>query len=98
MIENDWLILESILYAMKYRPEYPEELDEKEIKLEKVRVGSLNAVMPILGMAKTFASRLPEEFILQNLDEGWLMHRANERFPILAERVKAHGEKREKMA
>lgn len=82
---------------MRHRPEYPKELSQEEVaRLEKARAGMTRTVLPLLGMAKTIASKLPRSFIEERLDGGWLMRRANERFPILAERVKAHGEKGEK--
>ena len=97
MIENDWYIIESMFYAMRYRPDYPEGLTKEEIaRLEKARHGMLRAVMPILQLARTVASRLPPELIEQKLDGGWFMRRAKEKFPVLAERVEAHGDKGKK--
>jgi len=97
MIENDWFLIESLIYSLHYKPDYPEELSEQEVAhLEGLRAGMVRAVMPVLGMAKTIASRLPASFIEERLDAGWLKRRANERFPILTERVEAHKEKGER--
>ena len=103
MIENGYYIIESLLYAMRYRPSYARDaararmrLSEQEIAhLEGLRAGMARVVLPMLGMAKTIASRLPASFIEERLDAGWLKRRANERFPILAERVETHEEKGE---
>jgi len=79
---------------MRYQPEYPKELTPEEVaKLKNARAGMTRSVLPLLGMAKTVASKLPASFIEERLDGDWLMRRANEKFPVLAERVKAHGEK-----
>ena len=94
MIENGWTILDSLFYAMRYQPVYPSQLSPEEVeRLERIRAGATRVVLPILGMAKAIASRLPPDMIMKKLDGDWLMRRANERFPILAERIRMHGEK-----
>jgi len=96
MIKNDWTILEAIFYGIHYKPDYPEELSEKEIRrLEQMRIGAAKAVLPTLGMAKMIASKFPSEYIEEKLDAGWLMRRADEKFPELAERIRAHGKRGE---
>jgi len=97
MIENGWTLLDSLFYAIRYRPVYPEELSPEEVEsIESMRMGAAKAVLPVLGIARTIASKLPPDLIEERLDGDWLMRRANERFPILAERIKVHGEKGER--
>jgi hypothetical protein len=92
-IENNWSILEALMKAMK-KPDYPKELSKEEIeRLESFRGNLVRVVLPALGMAKTFASKLPEELIVEKLNADWLMKRAEQKFPLLAERIKAHGDK-----
>jgi hypothetical protein len=92
-IDNDWSILEAVFKATK-KPEYPKELSSEEIeKLERYRAGFIRVALPALGMAKTFASRLPEELIMEKLNADWLLGKGEQKFPMLAERVKAKGEK-----
>lgn len=97
MISRNWFILESLFYAMRYKPEYPAELSSEEIiRAEGARTGMVKTVLPLLGMAKTIASKLPSSLIEEKLDGAWLMRRAKEKFPVLAERVEVHGEQGEK--
>jgi len=94
MIEHDWYIIESLFYAMRYKPSYPDGLSEEQIaQLESSRAGITKIVLPALGMAKMVANKLPPSLIENSLDGGWLMRRAKERYPVLAERVEAHGER-----
>lgn len=92
MIVNDWSLIEVVLNAIYRKPEYPPELSEEEVsRLEELRKQVGVFVLPLLGMARMIASKMPEEYIVERLDGGWLMRRIDEKFPELSDEIRKHG-------
>lgn len=94
MIENDWHVIESIFYAIRCGPRYPDSITREEAeKLNGWWVTASKTVLAMLGMAKSVASQLPPELILEKLNGEWLMRRMRESYPELAEKVEGYGER-----
>jgi len=97
MIDHDWYLIESIFYSVRYQPNYPSELSEKEIaKLERMRATMLKTVLPILGMVRFVASKFPPEAVEAKVTPDWLLGKGKKRFPQLVRVVKKKGEKARK--
>ena len=94
MIENDWYVIESIFYAIRCGPKYPDSLSREEAeRLNSWWITASKMVLAMLGMAKSIASQLPPELVLEKLNGEWLMRRMRESYPELAEKVEEYGER-----
>ena len=88
MIDNDWYVIESVLWAAKHKPDYPSELSEEEVKrMETSRDRMTRMAMAALGFARMIASRFPrplvEEYLNVDYAFKWLKNKRPELLPIL---------------
>jgi hypothetical protein len=94
-IERDWSILESVFYGL-YRPPieaYRMMKPEEVRRLEAFRRSLAKAVLPVLSMARTIASRFPPEAVEGKVTADWLLQKGEKRFPQVVEVVKKHGDR-----
>jgi len=96
MIQNDYYIIESILYAAKRRPDYSQVkglTPEMARRVEARRAFMTKMALGILGMVKSFASRIPrpvlEQYLTPERFEKWM----REKYPDLWKVVEKYGEK-----
>ena len=88
MIDSDWYVIESVLWAAKHKPDYPSELSEEEVKrIEASRDRMTRMAMAALGFARMIASRFPrplvEEYLNVDYAFKWLKNKRPELLPIL---------------
>lgn len=88
MIDHDWYVIESVLWAAKRQPNYPSELSEEEVKrMEASRDRMTRMAMAALGFARMIASRFPRPLVEEYLNVGyafkWLKDKRPELLPIL---------------
>lgn len=88
MINHDWYVIESILWAAKRQPNYPPELSEEEMKhMEASRLRMTRMAMAALGFSRMIASRFPrplvEEYLNTEYAFKWLKNKRPELLPIL---------------
>jgi hypothetical protein len=88
MINHDWYVIESILWAAKQQPNYPPELSEEEMNhMEASRLRMTRMAMASLGFARMIASRFPrplvEEYLNTEYAFKWLKNKRPELLPIL---------------
>lgn len=95
LIENDRDILACIFSGMIRPPvDYYQRIPLEEAqKIERIRRSMAKTVLPVLGMARTMASKFPSEAVEKKITAEWLMSKGEKKFPKLVEVVKAHGEK-----
>lgn len=97
-IDNEWYIINSIYYNfLGYQPDYSKmDLSQKELeKAEKVRRSEFlkRMVIPALERARWLAAKFPSKIIEEKITPEWLMKKGEENRPVIAEVVKARGEK-----
>jgi len=86
MVEKDYHSLSCLFYSLAHMPDYEKEglTPEEAKRMEAIRLNSARAILPILGMARTFAARFPAEAIESKVTAEWLMRRAEKSHPELA--------------
>jgi len=94
MIERDKHIIASTFYAIRHRPNYPEDLSADQIRrLEAFRAQLARVALPVLGMMRRVASGFPPEVVERQVTPEWLMRRARNQFPMLADVVCMQGKR-----
>jgi|GEM_PF-7087100 len=94
-IANDWNILESFFYGL-YRPPlkaYGQMKPQEAERLERFRRSMAETVLPIIGMARTIASRFPAEAVEDKVKADWLLEKCGKCFPELVSVINMHGER-----
>jgi len=97
-IDNEWYIIGSIYYNLKeLEPTWSKMnlSEEEKLKVEKIRRSDFlkRLVIPALERAQWLASKFPASMIEQKITPEWLMKKGDENRPIIAEVVRARGEK-----
>jgi len=94
-IENNWTILESIFYNLNRVPtDAYAKLTPKEVAMaERIRRGMTRTVLPVLGMARTVASKFPPSAVESKVTPDWLLEKGRKRFPELVAVIEKHGER-----
>jgi len=95
LIENNWTILESIFYNLNRVPTdaYAKLTPKEAAMVERIRRGMTRTVLPVLGMARTVASKFPPSAVESKVTPDWLLEKGRKRFPELVAVVEKHGER-----
>jgi len=94
-IRNDWYLLESIFYSLSNPPleAYRQMTPEEVARAEAIRRNMAKTVLPLLGMARRVAAVFPPSAVEGKVTAEWLLGKAREKVPELAEAVEAEGER-----
>ena len=99
MIDHDYLIIESLYFAIRHPPtaEYYEKMDPKEAKkVEKTRMFGEKVGLPLLGMMRVVARQFPYKAVEGKVTPEWLKRRGREKFPELVKVIEEKGPAGEK--
>jgi len=88
MIDNNWYVIESVLWAANQQPNYPHELSQEEVEhMEASRERVTRMALAALGFARMITSRFPrplvEEYLNIEYAFKWLKNKRPELLPIL---------------
>ena len=91
MIDNDWTIIASIVYAMKHRPNYPKELSPEEVRrLESRRIAICKITWTNLLMIRQLVARLPRSLVERYLNKDYAMKYFRKKIPWVVEVIEKH--------
>jgi len=77
-----------------FRPPQYEGVKPQEIqKIEEIRQNLARTVLPVIGMARTIASRFSFETVDAKVTGEWLLKKAKVKFPEVATIIESHGER-----
>jgi hypothetical protein len=88
MIDNNWYVIESVLWAANQQPSYPHELSQEEVEhMEASRERVTRMALAALGFARMITSRFPrplvEEYLNTEYAFKWLKNKRPELLPVL---------------
>lgn len=94
MIDNGYLLIESLYYAIHHSPEeYYEKMDPEEAKkVEKTRMFGARVGIPLLAMMCAVARPFPYKAVEEKVTPEWLKRRGREKFPELVEIIEEKGD------
>lgn len=93
MVDNGWLLIESMFYAIRRPPtEYYEKMDPEEAhRVERVRALGEKFGLPLLGMLRYVASHFPYEAVEEKVTPEWMRRRGRDKFPELIKVIEKKG-------